>query len=87
MNIDKCTNFSGRALHLCKGLFYTDEGLCPKRLYIFLMLIDAFKSFSLTFYCLYSVTHHFSVDVVIISITYLSNAREVKRQAIGRLGS
>ena len=42
------------------GFFYTDEGLCPKRLYIFLMFIDTFKSFSLTFYCFYSVTHHFS---------------------------
>ena len=31
------------------GFFYTDEGLSPKRLYIF-MFIDTFKSFSLTFY-------------------------------------
>ena len=32
------------------GLFYTDEGLCPKPFVHFLMLIDTFKSFSLPFY-------------------------------------
>ena len=47
MNIKKCTTVSGRALHPCKkahyhyyyyyyyGLFYMDEGLSLKRLYIF----------------------------------------------------
>ena len=32
----------------------------PETLVHFLMFIDTFKSFSLTFYCFYSVTHHFS---------------------------
>ena len=35
------------------GLLYTDEGLCPKRLYMF----NDTKSFPLTFSCFYSVTH------------------------------
>ena len=43
------------------GLFYTDEGLCPKRLYIFLLFNDTLKSFPLPFSCFYNVTHCFPI--------------------------
>ena len=56
MNIKKCTNVSGRALHLCK------KARCSK-----LAFIDTSKSFSLTFYCFYSVTHHFSTFHFVIA--------------------
>ena len=45
MNIKKCTNVSDRALHLYKKPIH---------------ITDTFRSFSLTFYCYYSVTYHFS---------------------------
>ena len=66
MNIKKCTNVSGRALHLCKkahcsrALHLCKKAHYPETFVHFLMFIDTSKSFSLTFYCFYSVTHHFS---------------------------
>jgi len=71
LNIKKCTNVSGRALHLCtkahchwQWAFVHRWRALPETYVHFLMFNDTSKSFPLTFYCFYSVTHLFSFFLV-----------------------
>ena len=82
MNIKKCTNVSSRALHLCKKAHCGKLALwaflhrwraLPETFVHFLMFIDTFKSFSLTFYSIYSATHHFSIFQFTINHSRLTN--------------